>query len=482
MRRHRPTLHRSRLTLAFCALIAGTSPLRAQGPSAPPEQFVGTWKGVLEMPGAHLRLALDVSRSGDALGGSLTSLDQGNTRIPVTLVVRNDSLIADMPSIVASFVVAGAEGDSLRGSFRQNGAMGRIAFGHLSHTIVPLIARRPQEPVGPLPYNSVDVSFPSVSGVVLSGTLTTPTGSGPWPAVVLVSGSGPHDRDERMVGHRPFLVLSDYLTRHGIAVLRYDDRGVTRSTGSFAASTTADFADDAEFAVRFLTGRPEVDRARIGVIGHSEGGAIAPIVATRSKDVAFIVLMAGPGVTGDSLLILQNRAQLRVSGVPEEEAQPLARLTSRLLHAVSGARDSAEARTRVLEIEEQYVAAQQPDRQESLRSNLRARNAQLLSPWMRYFLAFDPRPALSQVHVPVLALNGTLDGQVLCKENLSAIAAALQVAGNLDVETVELPGLNHLFQTASTGAMTEYSVIEETIAPAALDRLGEWLTRHTRRR
>ena len=222
-------------------------------------------------------------------------------------------------------------------------------------------------------------------------------------------------------------------------------------------------------------------RTRIGIIGHSEGGAIAPLVASRSKDVAFIIMMAGPGVSGDSLLILQNHAQLRVSGVPEVEAQPLTRLTSRLLHAVSGAPDSVEARARVLAIEEEYVAAQQPDRQESLRSNLRARNAQLLTPWMRHFLAFDPRPSLSRVRVPVLAINGSLDGQVVCKENLGAIAAALTTAGNTDFETVELPGLNHLFQTATTGAIAEYSVIEETISPVALDRIGDWLARHTQR-
>lgn len=481
MRWYGSRLHPLRLALVCGVLSVGALPLRAQG-VASADRYVGTWKGVLEMPGILLRLALDVSRSGDALGGSLTSLDQGNTRIPVTLAVRNDSLIAELPSIVASFAVAGDEGDSLRGSFQQSGATGRIMFGHISRTIVALVARRPQEPVTPLPYTSEDVSFPSVKGGVLAGTLTSPTGPGPWPAVVLVSGSGPHDRDERVLGHRPFYVLSDYLTRRGVAVLRYDDRGVARSTGSFAESTTADFADDAEAAVRFLSTRPDVDSARVGMIGHSEGGAIAPIVAARSKDVAFIVLMAGPGVSGDSLLILQNRAQLRVSGVPEDEAPTLARLTSRLLHAVSGARDSTEALTHVLEIEEQYVTSRQPEQQESLRANLHGRNAQLLTPWMRYFLTFDPRPVLSRVRVPVLALNGTLDGQVLSRENLAAIASALTAGGNTDFETVELPGLNHLFQTATTGAISEYSVIEETIAPLALDRLGDWITRHIRQR
>ncbi|CAN5329256.1 alpha/beta fold hydrolase [soil metagenome] len=481
MRPHRAAPLRLPLTAAVCALLASAPVLRAQEPAAPTDRYLGTWKGVLEMPGALLRLALDVTRSGDGLGGSITSLDQGNARIPVTLFVRNDSLIADMPSIVATFS-ATADGDSLRGSFQQNGATGRISFAHLSSTIVPVVARRPQEPVGTLPYNAVDVAFPSASGVVIAGTLTTPTGAGPWPAVVLISGSGPHDRDERMVGHRPFLVLSDYLTRRGIAVLRYDDRGVGSSTGTFVQSTTADFAEDAEAAVRFLAGRPEVDRTRIGMIGHSEGGVIAPIVATRSKDVAFIVLMAAPGVTGDSLLTLQNRAQLRIAELPPSEAEPLARLTNRLLHAVSGARDSADARARVVEIEDQYVAAQVPSRREALRANLTGRNGQLLMPWMRYFLSFDPRLALSQVHVPVLALNGMLDSQVLYQENLGAIGSALKTANNADFEIVELAGLNHLFQTAQTGGISEYSVIEETIAPAALQQIGDWILRHTQRR
>jgi pimeloyl-ACP methyl ester carboxylesterase len=481
MRPLRPTRLRLSFVVALLALAGGAQLLEAQDATASNERFVGTWKGLLELPGARLRLALDVSRSGDAVGGSLTSLDQDNARIPVSLIVRNDSLVAEMPSIVATFAV-GLDGDSLRGLFMQDGKRGRITLGHLSRTIVAVVARRPQEPVGPLPYNAVNVAFPSVNGIVIAGTLTTPQGAGPWPAVVLVSGTGPHDRDERMVGHRPFLVLSDYLTRRGIAVLRYDDRGAGLSGGSFATSTTADFSDDAESAVRFLGGRPEVDRARIGIVGHSEGGAIAAVVAARSKDVAFIVLMAAPGLPGDSLLILQNHAQQRIAGIPAVEAEPLGKLTSRLLHAVSGAKDSVDARARVLEIEESYVAEQVPERQVPLRTRLRGRNAQLLTPWMRYYLSFDPRKALATVRVPVLAVNGTLDGQVLYRENLDAIAAALRTAGNPDVETVELPGLNHLFQTAETGAMAEYSVIEETLSPTALQRVGDWIQRHTQKR
>ena len=474
-------LARQRLlsTVALVVVFAAPS-LRAQD-STTTERFVGTWKGVLELPGSVLRLALDITRSGDAVGGSLTSLDQSNTKIPVALIVRNDSLVADMPSIVASFAVA-LQSDTLRGLFTQNGTTGRITLAHLSHTIVAVVARRPQEAVGVIPYDTADVSFPSVSGVVLAGTLTTPRGTGPWPAVVLVSGSGPQDRDERVMGHRPFFVLADYLTRRGIAVLRYDDRGTGRSTGDFAAGTTADFADDAGAAVRFLGGRLEVDRQRIGVVGHSEGGLIAPMLAARSSNVAFVVLMAAPGVRGDSLLVLQNQALLRTSGVPPVEAEPLGRLTSRLLHAVSSSHDSLDARSRLLDIEDQYVAAQLPDRQEPMRRTLTGRNGQLLTPWMRYYLAYDPSAVLARVTVPVLAVNGTLDVQVICRPNLDAISTALRAAGNTDFEAVALSGLNHLFQTAETGAVSEYSLIEETMSPTALQRVGDWIQRHTQKR
>ena len=480
MRSRRSPTPSSQVLASLLAIAVVAIPLRAQDATGGSERWVGTWKGKLEMPGALLRLALDVSRSGDVVGGSLTTLDQGNVRIPVALIVRNDSLVADMPSILATFAV-GLDGDSLRGTWLQNGANGRLALGHLSRTIVSVEAKRPQEPVGVLPYAATNVAFPSVNGVVMAGTLTTPPGAGPWPAVILVSGSGPHDRDESMVGHRPFLVLADYLTRRGIAVLRYDDRGVGRSSGSFSTSTTADFAEDAEAAVRFLAQRPEVDRTRIGVIGHSEGGAIASLVATRSKDVAFLVLMAAPGLPGDSLLVLQNRAQLRLAGVPGTEADVLGRLTSRLLHAVAGAKDSADARARVVQIEDAYVAEQQPERRVPLRASLTSRNAQLLTPWMRYFLAYDSREALAHVRVPVLALNGTLDGQVVARENLDAIATALKAAGNKDFETAELPGLNHLFQTAETGATTEYSTIDETLSPTVLQRIGDWIQKHTQK-
>lgn len=478
-------LRSTRRTLPFAAVLlalaVSSSPLRAQESTATSERFVGTWKGVLELPGAVLRLALDITRSGDAVGGSLTSLDQSNTRIPVALIVRNDSLVADMPSIVASFAVA-LQSDTLRGLFAQNGKTGRITLAHLSHTVVAVVARRPQEAVGVIPYDTADVSFPSVNGVVLAGTLTTPRGAGPWPAVVLVSGSGPQDRDERVMGHRPFFVLADYLTRRGVAVLRYDDRGTGRSSGNYAVGTTADFADDADAAVRFLGGRLEVDRQRIGVVGHSEGGLIAPMLAARSSSVAFIVLMAAPGIRGDSLLVLQNHALLRTSGVPSVEAEPLGRLTSRLLHAVSSSRDSLDARARLLDIEEQYVAAQLPDRQEPMRRTLTGRNAQLLTPWMRYYLAYDPIAVLTRIAVPVLAINGTLDVQVICRPNLDAINTALKAAGNKDFEAVELSGLNHLFQTAETGAISEYSLIEETMSPTALQRVGDWIHRHTQRR
>ncbi len=478
IKRARSTTAFVRGLLLLCAAQLVVAPLHAQADTTRDVRFLGTWSGVLVMGVPTLRLALEVTRSAGALTGTLVSLDQGNARIPAQLAVQGDSLVVRMPMVGATFTGAlTTTGDTLRGPFIQAGRTGSLAMAHLSSSIVKVSSARPQEPSLPLPYRVTDVAFESVPGVRIAGTLTEPQGPGPFPAVVLVTGSGPQDRDEALMGHRPFYVLSDYLTRRGIAVLRSDDRGVGKSTGVFAGATTADFADDAEAAVRFLATRPEIAHDRIGIVGHSEGGIIAPMVAARSTDVAFIVMMAGPGVRGDSLLILQTRAQLRVGGAPAAQQDSVVGFNARVFRAVASAPDSAEARTRASAIEEEFIASRPGSEQAALRTNLSSGLTQLSGAWMRNLLRYDPAPTLRRVHVPVLALNGTLDSQVPYREDLDGIASALKAGGNRDYEVVELPGLNHLFQTAKTGAVGEYMGIEETIAPVALARMGDWIAR-----
>jgi pimeloyl-ACP methyl ester carboxylesterase len=299
--------------------------------------------------------------------------------------------------------------------------------------------------------------------VTLAATLTVPQGKGPFPAVVLITGSGPQDRDESLLGHKPFLVLSDYLTRHGIAVLRADDRGTAKSTGDFSTGTTADFATDTEAGIIYLRTRPEIDPHKIGLIGHSEGGVIAPMIAARNKDVAFIVMMAGTGVPGDAVLVAQGEAIQIAGGMSPDEAAKKAAKEKEILTLVETEKDEA-----VLEKEmKEKMAGDIPENQ------MGAQIKQVTSPWFRYFLTYDPAIALRKVTCPVLAMNGSLDKQVLPDQNLPAIRKAL--ADNPRAEVDELPGLNHLFQTAKTGSPSEYAQIDETISPVALDKMASWI-------
>lgn len=466
-----------RVLAALLLLPLASAAAQSTAPSAPADdRFVGTWQGTLRTSAQALRMGLEVLRAENgSLGGYLVSVDQGAVRLPIALVLRGDTLTAVVTSASATFTAALA-GDSLVGRWTQGAttlplAMGRVAAIATGAPTTP----KPQDPRPPLPYRTEDVLVPSVAGVRLAGTLTLPEGAGPFPAVVLVSGSGPQDRDETMLGHRPFLVLADHLARRGIATLRYDDRGTARSSGNFATATTADFADDAEAAVRWLRARPEVAGDRVGIVGHREGGIVAPLVATRTADVAFLVLLAGPGLPGDSILLLQQRLIAAAQGAPSLMVDRVVAMNQQMFAALKQGRDSADA-ARLVEAVLDTVVAELPEAQrQPARAQLAVASRQLMTPWMRWFVAHDPRPALRQVRVPVLALNGALDLQVPPRENLAAIAAALREGGNRDVTVAELPQLNHLFQTARTGAPTEYATLQETFAPVALERVSAWI-------
>jgi pimeloyl-ACP methyl ester carboxylesterase len=282
---------------------------------------------------------------------------------------------------------------------------------------------------------------------------------------VLITGSGPQDRDETLLGHKPFLVLSDYLTRKGIAVLRADDRGTGKSTGDFAAATTADFATDTEAGVAYLKTRAEVNPHKIGLIGHSEGGVIAPMIAARDHGIAFIVTMAGPGVPGDQILVAQVRAIDLASGKTPEEAEKDATQEREVLELLKTDKDDATLEKDV----RAKLGGDVPDAKVGLSIK------QLNSPWFRYFVNYDPAIALRKVQCPVLAIIGEKDVQVPARQNLPAIREALEEGGNKHFDVEEVPGLNHLFQTAKTGGPMEYAQIEETISPVALDKMAGWI-------
>lgn len=318
---------------------------------------------------------------------------------------------------------------------------------------------------------------PVESGVHLAGTLTLPAGKGPFPAAILITGSGQQDRDETILGHKPFAVIADYLTRHGIAVLRVDDRGMGKSTGDVSSATSADFATDSNAAFAFLRTRGEIRRDAIGFIGHSEGGMIGPIAMTTNKDVAFLIMLAGPGTATGQLMLSQRRAIGLSIGQSEAQIDRAEPVMASLFKAVaSGASlEEGKAAVRALLTPDAMAAiGARPGTDPQLIMS------QFSSPWFRYFFQYDPALNLRLIRVPVLAMNGSLDRQVLPAENLAAIKAALK--DDRDVTIVELPGLNHLFQTAKTGAVGEYADIEETVAPLALDQMANWINARFGRR
>ncbi len=331
-------------------------------------------------------------------------------------------------------------------------------------------AQRPQTPAKPYPYREEQVRYRnSVSGLLLAGTLTLPEGEGRFPAAVLITGSGQQDRDETVMGHKPFWVLADHLTRKGIAVLRTDDRGVGGSeAGDLDLATSADFATDVNAALAFLRAHEYIAGDHVGLIGHSEGGMIAAMVAGDDEAVDWVVLLAAPGVDGEAVLAAQNRLIGAAMGYSPQELDKAAALNKQVYEAVKAEADVVKRRARIRPL---IAAALEPVGvpPQAVDAQVRA----VSSAWFRFFLTYDPVPALHKLKCPVLALNGELDMQVPPAENLAGIRAAL--AGSPQAQVRELPGLNHLFQHATTGAPTEYQQIRETFAPSVLEMISTWI-------
>jgi fermentation-respiration switch protein FrsA (DUF1100 family) len=442
-------------------------PLKTEHKAAKPSDIDGAWMGTLDLGAAKLRIVFHIINTEDGLTATMDSPDQNATGIPTTSVTRDGAnLKIEAKNIDGVFEgKIAADLSSIDGTFTQMGASHPLQLKRVKDQ-AELELKRPQVPVKPYPYREEEVTYHnSVQDVTLAATLTIPPGKGPFPGVVLITGSGPQDRDESLMGHKPFLILSDYLTRHGIVVLRADDRGTAKSTGNFGTATTADFATDTEAGINFLKTRPEVDPHKIGLIGHSEGGIIAPMIAARNNDVAFIVMMAGTGVPGDQVIAAQSEAIEIANGKTPEEAKKDTEKNREIIALVETEKDPAVLEKKVRE----KLAGTVPEAQ------IGAEIQRATSPWARYFLTYDPATALRKVTCPVLVLNGSLDKQVVPDQNLPPIRKALQEAGNKHFEIDELQGLNHLFQTAKTGSPSEYAQIEETMSPVALEKISTWI-------
>lgn len=461
---------------------AGETPSRG----VPGKGLVGHWQGSLKpTPVVELRLALEITNGpGAKPAGLMVSLDQGNSRIPLTALTETAGVVhLEARSVGGTFDGRlSRDGTELAGDWTQGGSKLPLVFKRLAHA--PVLAR-PQEPKPPFPYEEQQVTVENgTAGVKLAGTLTLPRGAGPHPAVVFITGSGPQDRDEAIMGHRPFFVLADHLTRAGIAVLRCDDRGVGGSTGSFAKATPTDFVEDTLAQVAYLRTRKEIDARRIGLLGHSEGGIVAPRVAGKAPDLAFMVLLAGVGVPTEELLLRQARDLARVMGAGEEVIATNAALQRDIFRVLRTEPDATRAEAALRKLMADQTAAFTAEQRAAIGLTDAMVETQImtaLSPWFRELLAYDPRPALRAVKCPVLALNGEKDLQVAAKENLAAIRDALTTGGNQKVKTVELPGLNHLFQTCQTGAVAEYGQIEETFNAGAMKLIADWIREVTTR-
>jgi hypothetical protein len=445
--------------------------------TAAPQSAVGKWLGIIETPGQDLRIAFEISEAKEGGYAAVAhSIDQGAMNIPVsTVTLSGDRVRLELKS---AFVYEGKlqpDGNTIEGNWIQ-GDSTRLVMQRVDK--IPEL-NRPQTPKKPYPYTEEEVVYQNpAADVSIAGTLTIPQGKGPFPAVLLLAGSGPSDRNEAALGHKPFLVLADHLTRQGLAVLRADKRGVGKTTGTFGNSGIEEFASDALAGVKYLTSRPEVDVRRIGLLGHSEGGGVAPLVAVQAREVSYLVLLAAPGMSAYDILVLQDGTEAKAGGSTDEEVALIRGFSRRFYTLVLRAKDNAQVER---EANALYATLTDAEKKALDWPNLHGSLslAWALAPGSRENLKFDIRPVLRQVRCPVLALNGAKDCQVPPRENLAGIERELKAGGNQDYTLREVPGVNHLLQTCGTGANSEYIKIEETMSPLVLQTVSDWIIAKT---
>jgi pimeloyl-ACP methyl ester carboxylesterase len=436
------------------------------------QDITGKWVGNLSISGMNMRVVFNINKTDNGYNSSMDSPDQGAFGIPASKTGFDGSTLSIEVSTIGLLFEGDYKTDSITGTFKQS----NISFPlTIKRSTEERKLSRPQEPKPPFPYRSEDVTFENKNaGVTLAGTLTMPEKGGNFTAVILITGSGPQNRDEELMGHKPFLVIADHLTRNGIAVLRYDDRGTAQSTGDFKTATTADFATDVESTIAFLKTRKEINPKKIGLMGHSEGGVIAPMVAARSKDVAFIVMLAGTGIRGDVLLLLQAELIAKASGLPDDMIAGMISINKKVYNKIVNVKKDL-SQQEITDFITTLKSEIPKDTGISEDDYIKQITSQISSAWMQYFLRYDPAPALEKVKCPVLAVNGSNDLQVPPKENLTAISNALKKGGNKNVTVKEYPNLNHLFQECKTGSPNEYFTIEQTFSPEVLKDISDWV-------
>ncbi|MDH3735167.1 MAG: alpha/beta hydrolase [Gemmatimonadota bacterium] len=458
--------------VAIGALWAVPLPLAAQD-----RGLDGRWTGAVTILGTELGFSVEFSHEGGALSATMDIPTQGAQDLPLTDVWENAATVHFELQAGPGLAVweGDRDGDEIAGTFTQGGASGTF---QVTRDGSDAAAERESEE--PVPYRQEELTVEH-GEIRLAGTLTLPEDGGPFPAVVMVTGSGPQNRDEEIFGFRIFRVIADHLTRQGIAVFRYDDRGVGGSNGNVALSTTSDFADDAIASIARLAEHPEIDGDRIGIVGHSEGGVVAPLAAERSESVAFVILLAGTSVPGSEIIFEQGAAIARAEEQSEEQIEDGMALQRQIFTAMAAGEDMEQFRDDIEAVVREQMANAPAenlegvvaDPEEFVKSQVNTQMTQIKTPWFQYFITYDPADALRQTTVPALALFGELDLQVLPAQNRGPMAEAL--GGNPDVTFHTFPRANHLFQEAVTGSPTEYATLERGFVPGFLEMISDWI-------
>lgn len=441
------------------------------------QDITGDWYGQIDVQGSKLRISFHVNEKDKTYATTMDSPDQMAFGIPTDeTIVLNNNITISLKSMMIVFN-GRLNKDIIKGTFSQGGMDFPLI---LSHKKITKEKKKPkfQEPTKPYPYKSEEITFVNkkANNITLSGTLTLPKNIKKPVVAILISGSGPQNRDEEILDHKPFLVLADHLTNNGIAVLRYDDRGVAKSEGTQNNATSADFATDVEAAITYLQTRKDIDTSKIGLIGHSEGGLIAPMVAANNDNVAFIVLLAGPGVNGAEVLKTQTKKAFELAGLTKKHIDFNNKVSEEIYNMVKIENDNNKLQINIIDyLNEVKKVAPDSYAKELTDTAIKIQAKTISSPWMTYFIKTNPKEFLNQVNCPVLAINGSKDIQVIADLNLSGIHSALK--HNDDVTVKKLEGLNHLFQTCETGAVNEYAKIKETFSPKALQIISNWINK-----
>jgi pimeloyl-ACP methyl ester carboxylesterase len=446
--------------------------------AVPSRKHIESWLGTLKTPEKKFDFQVRIFENAvKTRSAVLDSFDESAVGLNIEFYGSGEDFNFTVPVSNGKFEgKRKPDSDRIEGKWIQAGRDFELSFDKVElEKTRALDLNRPQTPKAPFPYEIVEVTIPADNGkIMLSATLTKPKGVGRHPVVVLISGSGPQDRDETILSHKPFWVIADHLSRLGIAVLRYDERGVAKSTGEYATATTSDFALDVESIVDFLKKHESIDASKIGLIGHSEGGIVAPMVAARRNDIAAIVMLAGPGVPGKQIVLNQSRRIAAASGVQPALLDAQEELLKGIFAATPEQIKQSEFMDQLVKEFQAKLPKDDPTNDlivETTKAGLKT----IDSPWFELFLIHDPGLDLAKLKTPVLVMNGEKDLQVDPDLNIPVIERILKTSGNKDFKIVRLENLNHLFQNCQTGEPEEYLSISETFAPVALKTMSDWL-------